>query len=834
MIGTLARLLARGGLLAVLLFSAAVCLLVDVPFTYQAVIRAGLLPWLPTAMSLQPWLLLLAVGLCTLQDRRPEHRFGLAPRRLLFLAVLALAGGFLAWKAGLSRLEPGPAARIGTVACLLAAAWLLLLDLIDARPGWPVPEADADDSRSLLVGALCTAAFVALAFFGVGLARAVAAGTPPGLLESGTTLAWSLVAHGLILSMGAVAVLGLQSGARLFPRAPAAEFLVLLAAFSLAFAATLARLVFPGIAFSGAFAQVVAVLLGFCLAAALALAGLGLAPPRAGGSPLRVFLRPLHPVSPTRTSLVLALLLAIGLALLLGFKISRYDWNFLFQQLGALAVAALAFAAFYLFETLRSGQGAWGAHLLAAPLCCLVLFRLWGLPVTKPTGPRMLRPSARALDSHAGFDPSARLAAACLRPTDSGGESIYRVLLANSNIPHDVKIAAKNLNLVEPLVPTTVDRPDIFVFVVDSLRQDHVGAYNRKATFTPSIDRFAAESTVIPRAFTRYGATGLSEPSIWVGGMILHKQYIVPFHPLNTLQKLLEADGYQPLISMDSILDVVVKPSPGLLRLDAGIGTGDLRLGATLKELRGRLDQLPAGRPVFVYSQAQDLHISTINREGKDVPGGGDYPGFYAPYASRVRRLDAEFGAFIQDLKDRGRYERSLIILTADHGDSLGEDGRFGHAYTLFPEIMRVPLILHVPEGLRAGLGLDPGQAAFLTDITPTLYYLLGHRALLPDPVLGRPLFTATAAERQRFRRDHHLLASSYGAVWGILDGDGGGLYISDGVNLTDHYFDLSSDPAGRRKPVDPGLKQKYDQLIVKDLDHLNTFYAFRPGKGPP
>jgi arylsulfatase A-like enzyme len=312
--------------------------------------------------------------------------------------------------------------------------------------------------------------------------------------------------------------------------------------------------------------------------------------------------------------------------------------------------------------------------------------------------------------------------------------------------------------------------------------------------------------------------------------MLLHKQYIVPFHPLNTLQKLLVTDGYRPYLSMDSILEVVVKPTPDLVRLDAGTSTGDLRLGATLKELEGKLDQAPPGHPVFVYSQAQDLHISTLSREGKDIPGGGDYPGFYAPYASRVRRFDAQFGAFIQHLKDRGRYDRSLIIFTADHGDSLGEEGRFGHAYTLYPEIMKVPLIIHVPERLRAGLIMDPSRAAFLTDITPTLYYLLGHRALVSDPVLGRPLFTATQAEQDRFRRDHHLIASSYGAVWGILTDDGKGLYISDGVNFTDHCFDLGSDPAGTRIEVTPDLKRRYDRLIVAEIQHLNAFYGFRNG----
>ena len=51
-------------------------------------------------------------------------------------------------------------------------------------------------------------------------------------------------------------------------------------------------------------------------------------------------------------------------------------------------------------------------------------------------------------------------------------------------------------------------RPHIFVFVIDSLRRDYVSPYNRQVSFTPALERFARESTVFERAFTRYGPPG--------------------------------------------------------------------------------------------------------------------------------------------------------------------------------------------------------------------------------------------------------------------------------------------------------------------------------------
>ena len=112
-----------------------------------------------------------------------------------------------------------------------------------------------------------------------------------------------------------------------------------------------------------------------------------------------------------------------------------------------------------------------------------------------------------------------------------------------------------------PIAQPSARRPHIFLFVVDSLRRDYLSPYNAAVSFTPSFGRFAAESTVFERAFTRYGATGLAVPSIWAGGLLLHKQYVTPFAPMNTLAKLLEAEKYARWMSMEHIVETIVPPS---------------------------------------------------------------------------------------------------------------------------------------------------------------------------------------------------------------------------------------------------------------------------------
>ncbi len=226
--------------------------------------------------------------------------------------------------------------------------------------------------------------------------------------------------------------------------------------------------------------------------------------------------------------------------------------------------------------------------------------------------------AAQAAEVWKGHDASIRLIEDALAPpapvSDAG---LVDFLQLHTNIPRGTPVAPVTIDLAALDGAPAAVRPHIFVFVVDSLRRDYVSAYNPRVTFTPALERFARESTVFERAFTRYGATGLSVPSLWVGGLVLHKQYVTPFAPMNTLARLLEHEQYAQWISMDNILDVILPPSTLRSPLDADVQVADFRLCRTLGEIRGRLDRLKAGGPpAFVYSLPQDVHIAAITREG--------------------------------------------------------------------------------------------------------------------------------------------------------------------------------------------------------------------------
>jgi hypothetical protein len=357
------------------------------------------------------------------------------------------------------------------------------------------------------------------------------------------------------------------------------------------------------------------------------------------------------------------------------------------------------------------------------------------------------------------------------------------------------------------------------------------------------IGEFAKEATVFTNAFTRYGATGLSEPAIWAGQMFPHLMYPQPFYKINLLQKLIEADDYPVWLSRDSILREILKPSDKFRDLDVGVGTQELDFCQTAGEIASRLKE-SHNSPVFVYTQPQNIHISVLARGARPGTSTTPHPGFYAPYANALERVDGCFGQFIRTLKELQLFDQSIVVLTSDHGDSLGEEGRFGHAYTIFPEVMRIPLMIHLPSAhtgadagadanLAAGtVPADRGKAqnvdrvSFSTDLAPTLAALLGRPMSVKSDFEGRDLFGQQSEPLPILNSDaiaeSHLVMSSYGPVAGLVSRDGKSIYISDAINFA-NYFYLMNDKGSSHEEVGPEVKSANDNLIK---DQINKLYS--------
>jgi arylsulfatase A-like enzyme len=390
------------------------------------------------------------------------------------------------------------------------------------------------------------------------------------------------------------------------------------------------------------------------------------------------------------------------------------------------------------------------------------------------------------------------------------------------------------LRLVDSLQPATGERPNIFIFVVDSLRPDYLGAYNPAVDFTPSLDALAADSVVMKNAFTPYAGTTLAEPAVWTGALMLHAHYQRPFDNLNLLKTMAKTDGYELALSYDTILRRLIAPEDVDVKMDGDKPWKAVDLESTTRELELFLDKRSTpDRPVLFYTQPIDVQeLGQANIPPKTKENWRDRPGFNNKIAYQLNHADAALGKFIVYLKAHNLYESSIIIVTADHGDALAEGGRRGHSYILFPEIMHIPLIVHLPRQLRNRLLCDTNRLASLIDITPTLYYLLGHRPIRSDLVLGQPLFFESASEMQQYHRDHLLLASDIRAAYGIVTGDVRSMYVTYDSPPSSWLFDLVKDPKGLHNVVTDSAREKYNSMIVKDLTSIAAFYGFRPSGG--
>jgi arylsulfatase A-like enzyme len=177
-------------------------------------------------------------------------------------------------------------------------------------------------------------------------------------------------------------------------------------------------------------------------------------------------------------------------------------------------------------------------------------------------------------------------------------------------------------------------------------------------------------------------------------------------------------------------------------------------------------------------------------------------------------------------------YDNSIIIVTSDHGDATGEFGRTSHSTSIWPEIMRVPLIIHLPPQMREHLVYDDSRLSTLTDITPTLYYLLGHRPIAQNPAYGRPLFAELKQELDSYQPHDLLLASDVRAVYGIMTADGRYLYTTYDAPAQSYLFDLTADPNAEHNILTAPLKQRYDEEIIEHLHAIGDFYGYKPGVG--
>ena len=311
------------------------------------------------------------------------------------------------------------------------------------------------------------------------------------------------------------------------------------------------------------------------------------------------------------------------------------------------------------------------------------------------------------------------------------------------------------------------ERPHLILYLIDTLRADRVGASRAGEPLTPNIDAFARNATVFANAIAQSPWTRPSVASIFTGlGPLAHGvQRIENKLPPEavTLAELLHAAGYSTAAFSTNWH---VHERSGMIQGFAHFDFSDQTRSDQLNERVIRwLDARPKP-PFLLYVHALDPHAPYTpppeyrDRFAPDArPEAGqvsDVKRIYRTHGPERRRLIAEmpplydaevafndhsFGAFLDALRRRGLYKKSLIVLVSDHGEEFNEHGHFGHANNLFNETLNVPLIVKWP-GQRQGEQVR--ALAQHVDLLPTLLRAAGLQA--PQGLPGMDLAQIAAS----------------------------------------------------------------------------------------
>lgn len=288
---------------------------------------------------------------------------------------------------------------------------------------------------------------------------------------------------------------------------------------------------------------------------------------------------------------------------------------------------------------------------------------------------------------------------------------------------------------------------DVLVLTVDALRADHVASYGYRRPTTPRIDELANESVVFARATSPSPITRRAMPSLLFGRYAttlplvdVDRDPVLQPNKLPSLGTELAAAGYRnhAIMAVSGILGenwlVGFQSSEVVSSEIEPINNGVDVASALIRWLRS-----PSEQPRLTWAHFTDAHNHYIRPPGAPDFGNRDID----RYDSEIAHVDREVGRVLDALRDTGALDRTIVIITADHGEAFGERGLYFHGASLYDNQIRVPLIVRVP-------GFAPRRvngAVSLVDIMPTLLELVGR----PRPVglNGRSLVPALKGEEE-------------------------------------------------------------------------------------
>ncbi len=280
----------------------------------------------------------------------------------------------------------------------------------------------------------------------------------------------------------------------------------------------------------------------------------------------------------------------------------------------------------------------------------------------------------------------------------------------------------------------------VFV-VIDTLRADRLGCYGYARPTSPTLDALAARGVRFAHVTSASSWTKTSMASLWTGlhpvthGLLRYPQGLPERATLPA--EILRAAGFRtaglwrngwvaPNFGFGQGFEIYHRPLPGRgPEREAHRTPSEAKLPGTDEDVtRSAIEFLRGARNdrFLLYLHYMDVHQYVYDDSANFGPDLSDL------YDNAIRWVDRNVEALVATLAEQGLADRTLLVITSDHGEGFREHGLEGHARTLYAEVIDVPWILAPPFRLHPGIVVDTPAAGI--DVWPTLLDLLGQAPL--------------------------------------------------------------------------------------------------------
>jgi arylsulfatase A-like enzyme/Tfp pilus assembly protein PilF len=376
---------------------------------------------------------------------------------------------------------------------------------------------------------------------------------------------------------------------------------------------------------------------------------------------------------------------------------------------------------------------------------------------------------------------------------------------------HCLRVIARALRAIGVLAfaacagcaPETPRPARVLLVSIDTLRADRVGAYGAARAHTPTLDGLARDGVRFDAAISPVPLTLPSHATMLTGldpdrHGIRHNGVFALAPGVPTLAERMRAQGFATAGFVGAfVLDHRFGLARGFDAWDDAIGGqrsnrgvvgyADRRADAVVDAFLAWLERAP--ERFFAFVHVYDPHADY------DPPPGFSL-GFPHPYDGEIAFVDAQLGRLLAALFARWPREQTLVVVTSDHGDALGEHGEPTHSYTLYDATQRVPLIIAGP-GFAAGRVVP--DVVRTADVAPTILAAVGAEPLADAD--GRALAEVVRGGAPERRGYSETLATHLDHGWSALFAvrDARWRYVAA---PRPELYDLAADPRERRNVV--------------------------------